>query len=214
MSIIATNARVELENTVGTATAITGITNASPGVVTSAGHGLTNGDVVKIVATDGMVEIDDQLVRVANVTTDTFELESLDTTNFGTFSASGTNTWQEVTAWYTLAAATSVNIGDASPSEIDATRLIDRKEVTDYGLPGSVSGSIDIQHDPHSAAVQKLKAAAVSDLIAFRVTWNNGNIALFGAKSAYSGGFSANVNNILTGSVPVTVPGEIMEYES
>lgn len=214
MPIIATNARVEVENTVGTATAITAITNADPGVVTSAAHGLTNGDVVKIVASDGMVELNNQVVRVANVTTDTFELEGIDTTNYGTYSSSGTNTWQEVTAWLTLAAATSVNLGDAAPSELDGTRLIDRKAVTLYGLPGSVSGSIDIQHEPHTAAVQKFKAADTSDLLAIRVTWNNGNIAVFGAKTAYSGGFSASVNNILTGAIPVTVPAEIAEYAS
>jgi len=214
MTIIATNARVEVENTVGTATAITGITNANPGVATSAAHGLTNGDIVKLVATDGMVELNEQVVRVANVDTNTFELEGIDTTNYGTFSSSGTNTWQDVTAWYTLSAAASLNISDASPTEIDATRLIDSKTRTLYGLPGSVSGSIDIEHDPHSSAVQKLKAAAVSDLLAFRVTWSNGNIALFGGKTAYSGGFSATLNDKVTGSIPVTVPAELMEYAS
>ena len=213
MPIIATNARVEVENTVGTATAITGITNANPGVVTSAGHGLTDGDVVKLAISDGMVELNEQVVRIANTATDSFELEGVDTTDMSTFAA-GTNTWQEVSAWYTIAAATAVNIGDAAPSELDGTRLIDKKAVTLYGLPGSISGTIDIQHDPHSQAIQKLKAADVSDLLAFRVTWNNGNIAIFGAKSAYSGGFSAAVNNILTGSIPVTVPAELVEYVS
>lgn len=213
MTIIATNARVEVENTVGTATAITGITNANPGVVTSAGHGLTDGDIVKLAISDGMVELNDQVVRIANSATDTFELEDLDTTNYSTYAA-GTNTWQEVSAWYTLAAATSVNIGDATPNELDGTRLIDKKAVTLYGLPGSISGTIDIQHDPQAAVVQKIKAASVSDLLSFRVTWNNGNIAVFGAKTAYSGGFSASVNNILTGSIPVTVPAEVMEYAS
>lgn len=213
MTIIATNARVEVENTVGTATAITGITNANPGVVTSAGHGLTDGDIVKLAISDGMVELNDQVVRIANSATDTFELEDLDTTNYSTYAA-GTNTWQEVSAWYTLAAATSVNLGDATPNELDGTRLIDKKAVTLYGLPGSISGTIDIQHDPQALVVQKIKAAAVSDLLGFRVTWNNGNIAVFGAKTAYSGGFSASVNNILTGSIPVTVPAEVMEYAS
>lgn len=213
MAIIATDARVEVENTVGTATAITGITNANPGVVTSAAHGLSNGAIVKLAISDGMVELDQQVVRIANATTDTFELEGIDTSNMSTF-ASGTITWQEVTAWYTVAASTGVNIGDSTPTELDGTRLIDKKQVTLYGLPGSISGTIDIQHDPHSAAIQKLKAASVSDLLSFRVTWNNGNICVFGALSAYSGGFAAAVNNILTGSIPVTVPAELVEYAS
>lgn len=213
MAILATDARVEVENTVGTATAITGITNANPGVVTSAAHGLSNGAWVKLAISDGMVELDQQVVRVANVATDTFELESIDTTNFSTY-ASGTNTWQEVTAWYTVAASTGVDIGNASPTEIDGTRLIDKKTVTLYGLPGSISGTIDIQHDPHSTAIQKLKAASTADLLAFRVTWSNDNKCGFGAITAYSGGWSAALNSIVSGQIPVTVPAELVEYVS
>jgi len=213
MAIVATNATVQVENALGTATAITGITNANPGVVTSNAHGLANGDIVKLVVSDGMVELNEQVVRVAEVDTNTFELEGIDTTSYGTF-ASGTITFQEVTSWYTLAAATSVNMGDAAPTELDGTRLVDRKSVTLYGLPGSISGSIEIQHDPHSSAVQKIKAASTSDLLAFKVEWSNGNVAVFGAKTAYSGGFSAGLNSIITGSIPVTVPAEIMEYAS
>ena len=213
MAILATDARVEVENTVGTATAITGITNANPGVVTSAAHGLSNGAWVKLAISDGMVELDQQVVRVANVATDTFELESIDTTNFSTY-ASGTNTWQEVTAWYTVAASTGVDIGNATPTEIDGTRLIDKKTVTLYGLPGSISGTIDIQHDPHSSAIQKLKAASTADLLAFRVTWSNDNICGFGAITAYSGGWSAAINSIVSGQIPVTVPADLVEYVS
>lgn len=211
MAIIATDARVEVENTTGTAITVTGVTKANPGVATATSHGLTDGDVVKFTVSDGMVELNEQVVRVANSDTNTFELEGLDTSGYSTWN-SGTAT--EVTAWYTIAAATGLNLGDATPSELDASRLIDKREVTLYGRPGSTSGTIDVQHDPHSSAIQKLKSASVSDLLAFRVTWSNGNVALFGAKTAYSGGFSASNNQILTGSVPLTVPSEIMEYAS
>jgi hypothetical protein len=211
MAIIATNARVEVQNATATALTVTAVTLADPGVATSAGHGLSNGDIVTFSVSDGMVELNEQAVRVANVTTDTFELEGLDTTDYSTWD-SGAAT--PISSWYTIAASTSVNLGDATPSELDGSRLIDKREVTLYGRPGSTSGTIDVHHDPHSAAIQKLKAASVSDLLAFRVTWNNGNVCVFGAKTAYSGGFSAGNNQILTGSVPLTVPSEIMEYAS
>lgn len=211
MTIVATDAVLEVENTVGTATSITALTQANPGVATSAAHGLSNGDWVKLAVTDGMVELDEQLVRVANITTDTFELEGIDTTNYTTFSS---GTWQEVTAWYTLSSSTSLDLGNASPTELDGTKLISKRAVTLYGLPGSNSGTIAIHHEPHTSAVQKLKAASVSDLLAFRMTWNNDNITGFAAKSAYSGGFSANLNSIVTGSVPITIPADIMEYSS
>lgn len=211
MTLIASDINLEVENTLGTATAITALTAANPGVVTSAAHGLSNGDWVKILTSDGMTGINQQLVRVANVATDTFELEGIDTSNETAFSS---GTWQEVTAWYTLCQATAINIGNAAPSELDGTTLCSSKQQTLYGLPGSVSGTIDIHHDPSASAIAKLKSASVSTLLAFRATWNDGSISAFAATSAYSGGFSAALNSIVTGNIPVTVPAEIIEYAS
>lgn len=53
---------------------ITGITQATPGVVTAAGHGLSNGDRVKIKDVVGMVEVNDKIFKVAGVSGATFEL--------------------------------------------------------------------------------------------------------------------------------------------
>ena len=210
-TIQATNVQIEIGTAYGTATAITGLTKADPGVATSAGHGLSNGDFLLFSVSGGMVALDDQVCRIANIATDTFELENIDTTNFATWTA---GTFQEVTTWDTLCQATTINIGDAAPTELDGTTLCDTKQVTLYGLPGSISGTIDIQHDPQNTALQYLKAAAVSDTIAFRVTWSNGYITAFGGKTAYSGGFNAAINSIVTGAVPVTVPADLAEYAS
>jgi hypothetical protein len=53
---------------------ITDITQASPAVVTAAGHGRSNGDIVKISGVLGMTEANGKLFTVANATPDTFEL--------------------------------------------------------------------------------------------------------------------------------------------
>lgn len=64
---------------------ITAITNANPGVVTAASHGLSNGDRVTIQGVDGMTEVNGVEYTVANKTTDTFELSGVNTTSYGTF---------------------------------------------------------------------------------------------------------------------------------
>ena len=74
---------------------ITAITKANPGVVTSAGHGLSNGDEIFISSVGGMTELNTRNYRLANVTTDTFTLTDLfgaaiDTTNFTTYTSGGT----------------------------------------------------------------------------------------------------------------------------
>ena len=57
---------------------ITGATQADPVVVTSAAHGFSNGDFVDIEDVVGMVELNDIRYKVANVTTNTFELTDTD----------------------------------------------------------------------------------------------------------------------------------------
>lgn len=74
---------------------ITAITQANPGVVTSAGHGLSNGDEIFISSVGGMTELNTRNYRLANVTTNTFTLTDLfgaaiDTTNFTAYTSGGT----------------------------------------------------------------------------------------------------------------------------
>ena len=65
---------------------ITAITRANPGVVTAAAHGLVNGDLVRIVRVGGMTEVNGLAFKVANKTTDTFELTDEDGVNVNTTS--------------------------------------------------------------------------------------------------------------------------------
>lgn len=62
--------------------AITGLTQANPGVVTSVGHGFANGESVILLDVGGMVEVNGNTYVVANATDDTFELSGINTTGF------------------------------------------------------------------------------------------------------------------------------------
>lgn len=67
-----------------TANNISGITQASPGVVTSAAHGYANGDWVYITSVGGMTSLNSRFYIVAGVTTNTFTLRALDGTAINT----------------------------------------------------------------------------------------------------------------------------------
>jgi len=69
-------------------TAITGITNANPAVVTSASHGLTNGQTVAIYDVIGMDGIMGNYT-VANATTNTFELSGKNSTSLSAYVSGG-----------------------------------------------------------------------------------------------------------------------------
>ena len=68
---------------------ITGVTQANPAVVTSAGHGLSNGENVRITGVSGMTQINNGIFTTANVATNTFQLSGIDSSAYTAYSSSG-----------------------------------------------------------------------------------------------------------------------------
>lgn len=212
MARFGTNMSVKVESTLGSALTVTAITLADPGVVTSAAHGLSNGDVVLFTVSGGMVELDGQAVRVANVATDTFELESLDTSAYSVFTA---GTCQEVTAWHTLSNARQVTMPDSTPNKIDITTLVDKTKQYGYGLPDAPDGSITGLYDPANAGVQAIKVAtkANGDLV-FRIEWAQGQFTIFNAEVSGGSGFDLPQNDAATATISFTPVKDVMDYAS
>jgi len=76
---------------------ITGATQANPVVITSSSHGLSNGDEVYVDGLGGMTEVNNRNYLVANVTSNTFELqnlfaENIDGTGFTAYTSGGSAT--------------------------------------------------------------------------------------------------------------------------
>ena len=88
---------------------ITAITKANPAVVTSSSHGYSNGDFVNISAVVGMTEVNGKTFKVADKTTNTFELQDIDgndinSSSYTTYSSAGTaNKIYQITTEYTTA---------------------------------------------------------------------------------------------------------------
>ena len=76
-------------------TVVTGITKASPGVVTAAAHGFENDDIIELWGVVGMTEVNGNQYMVANKATDSFALTdptteaNIDTSGFTTYSSAG-----------------------------------------------------------------------------------------------------------------------------
>lgn len=73
---------------------ITGITQANPGVVTSASHGFSNGDKILLSDILGMEELNGESVLAANVAANTFQITTLagvniNTTSYGAYVSGG-----------------------------------------------------------------------------------------------------------------------------
>ena len=79
---------------------ITGITQASPAVVTAEAHGFSNGDMVTITGVVGMVEVNGNTYKVASAATDTFALNTeadanVDSSGFTEYASGGIATLEE-----------------------------------------------------------------------------------------------------------------------
>lgn len=214
MARIGTNMSVEVENTLATGKAVSAITKANPGVATATGHGYSNGDIVVFSVTAGMVELDGQAVRVANVSTAaaTFQLEGLDTTAYSTFTA---GTSYKVSAWHTLAGAQNLTMPNPAPAKIDITTLIDKTKQYAYGLPDAPDGTISGLYDPTSAAVVEIKAAtkANEDRV-FRINWAGGQETIFNANVSGGTGFNLQQNQAATADIVFTPVKDVLDYAS
>lgn len=212
---VATNVKLEVQSTIGSATAAaTGITLANPGVVTVT-HAFAAGDYLICTSIDGMVELDGQMVRVANpVSTTSFELEGIDTSTYTAMVASST-TFKKITAFTTLSNATNLTMPDGQPAKLDATRLISKRKEYLYGLPDAPDGAITTVYDPQITAVSRIKTATKANTaLGFKITWSNGYKTIFNAYVSGGQGFEASQNQVVTANVAFTPIADLVEYTS
>lgn len=164
------NVAIAVQSALGSALTITAITKASPGVATSASHGLSNGAYVVLTIT-GMSQLDGRIARVANVTTNTFELESIDTTSFDTFSS---GSCQAITFGTTLSVISDVNVSGGDFDMIDITTIHDNVKKLTPGAASPVQFSMTANWDPSDAGLTALKSASDARAVrAVRVTFSD-----------------------------------------
>lgn len=170
--------RIEVAATYASPVAITDVSNASPGVATKIAHGLLNDQVGYFTGVDGMVQLEDQAVRIKNKTTDTFELQGLDTSNFSDWVSGNIVV---AATWATLAEATSYSIPDASTEDLDATTLLDVIDVTEAGNMAAQPLNISVlSKEVLSSAMTLIEAAArAGTKMLVRITLQGGAVRVY-----------------------------------
>lgn len=181
----------------GDAINVTAITNASPAVATAANHGLSKGDYVEIKS--GWNNLNEKVVRVGTVTTTTFELEGIDTTNQAVYPAgSGIGSFREIETWQQLQQIMETGTDGGDPEYVEYEFLEDdfkRRKPTGYS---AMSITLTIADDPSLPGYKVLKKAKdTRDLVAIRMRLPNESELL------YSGYAALN-------ETPTTTKGEIM----
>ncbi len=209
-AIIGTNIKVEVEASLDAADTVTAITLANPGVGTATAHGFANGDIIKFYVSGGMVELDGQAVRVANITANTFELEGLDTT---AYSAWTSGTAKKIASFQTLSSAQQITMPNPAPNKIETTTLIDKQRQYAYGLPEAPDGSITGLFNPGGTAEGLIKAATnANTALAFRVTFGGVQKSVFNANVSGGTGFELGTNAAATSTISFTPVRQVLHY--
>jgi hypothetical protein len=147
---------------------ITAVTKANPAVVTATGHGLTDGDVVKITEVVGMTELNDGVFIADVIDANTFRLFDVDSSAYGTYTSGGVANKATMSNWCEL---TGYNRNGGSSPEIPATSQCSLAQEFEIGLPDYGTTQVDYHFAPRTAVQVALHAAATSgEIVAVQVT--------------------------------------------
>lgn len=201
--------RVEVAATYGTAKTISAVSKASPGVASSTAHAMANGTIGYFDGVTGMDELEGQVASVADQTTDAFDIEKLNTTSFGTFTA---GEFVPVATWVTLSKSTSYEIGGGAAEKTDDTTLLDAMKKEGVGALAAQNVTISgFAESYNSAAADLVEAAALAGAdIVVRITLKDGSRRLVrGVPSLMGESVSVGANG--TGSFEITTKGLVMK---
>lgn len=206
------NVAVAVQSALAAAKTITAITKASPGVVSSTAHGYSNGDYV-LLSVQGMFQVNNKVVRVASVATDTFQLEGVDTTDFDTFSS---GTAQKITFGTSVTSATSLTASGGDFDFIDTTVIHDNAKTQIPGLPNPLAYSFENIWDISDAGQIAMKAASdAQDMRAFKFTFGTGGpIMVFAGYVGFSGAPTGQAQQLITTPAVITAYGTPSYYAS
>jgi len=138
---------LDIASAYDTAVPITSITNANPAVVTSTAHGLAEGDIVLV--TSGWSRINNRGFRVGAVTTDTFELEGVDSTNTQFYPAGGgTGSVKAATTYVGINQVTGVEFAGGDISFLDVQFLESDTQVQLPTVKSAISMTLTVADDP------------------------------------------------------------------
>jgi hypothetical protein len=205
------NVNVAMQSALGANKTITAITKANPGVVTSTSHGLSNGAYV-VLTVEGMYQVTSRVFRIANVTTNTWELEGENTTSYDTFTSGYAN---EITFGTVMATATGLSASGGDFDFIDITTIHDNVRKQIPGLAAPAVYSFENIWDPSDTALVAMKSAADNQALrAIRFTFADGKKVLF---TGYIGATLLPVGNAqdkVTTPVAITMFGRPTLYSS
>jgi hypothetical protein len=196
----------------GSALTVSVATNANPCVMTSTAHGLTAGDYVEV--TSGWSRLTDKVVRVANVTANTFEVEGYDTTSTTVYSAgSGIGSVRKITSFTQLTQilSSATSGGDQNFLTYQFVESDAQKQIPTFKSPQTIT--FGVGDDPTLPGYIVCKTANDDrQPRAVRVTLPNSSKILYNGYVSLNPTPSLTVNELMQVQVTVSQKNEPVRY--
>ena len=206
------NVAVAMQSALAASVTISAITKASPPVATATAHGYSNGDILYL-SINGMHQLNEKVIRVANKTNDTFEIEGEDSTLYETFSSGGA---EKITFGTSIVTATDLSASGGEYDYIDTTTIHASQKTQIPGLPSPTAYAMTHIWDPSDPGQIAMKIASQSQAVrAFRFTFGAGGAVLyFAGNVGYSGTPGGSAQVLITCSSTITQNGTSTSYAS
>jgi hypothetical protein len=171
------NVRIQMQSNNIVPKTITSITKANPAVVTCSAHGFTTGAYV-FLDVRGMRQLSDRVARVGSTTTDTFQLEGIDSSLFDDFVSGSAGL---VSFGTSITTATNLTASGGEFDFIDTTTIHDNQRSQVPGLPSAISFSMENLWDASDPGLLAMKYASDNQLKrAFKIQFgDSGKLILF-----------------------------------
>ena len=205
--ISAQGSKLEIATGTGGAKTITAIQVGNPTIVTSAGHGFTNGTVNAFAGIVGTIaaSLNGTNRVVSNVTANTYAIDDLDSTGLA-YTSGGSATPQTYTK---INGVLSFDGFDGSADELDTTDLDSSAKEFVSGIRDEGKFGFEIKRLKTDAGQTAMRAVLVSGAITgFRLTLPDTSVATWSAMVKTMPA-SGGVNKVLTGKVDTKISGPV-----
>lgn len=205
-------ATVALATAYGSSKSVTAITNANPGVITAAAHGMANGAFYELKS--GWQKVNDRVFKAANVATNAVDLTGIDTTDTNRFPAgSGTGSLREITAFTQISQILEFTTSGGEQQFANFSFLEEDYERQLPTITSAQSIQIGIADDPTLAGYIALKAAGEARAIrALKVTLPNSSVIVYNGYVSFNETPTLTKGSVMQVTATISLQGRPTRY--
>ncbi len=199
---------IDLASSYSAEVEVDSISNANPAVATATAHGFVEGDIVLMVS--GWSKVTNRAFRVGAVTTDTFEIEGLDSTDTNFYPVGGgVGTAKSAETYVQIPQVTAVEFSGGEANYLEVQFLEWDTQVSIPTVKSAITMTLTVADDPNQPMLPIVEAYDEAKSINIvRLNLVNGSTILYPAILSMSGTPTVTINELLTNTISMAVQGK------